>query len=100
MPEPTKTKAYVVECRTGCSCCASENHYRGPFKTKEKAEERARGYFDARLLASQFASHGVYHVSEVDCEVLPDGRLIIDGTHVVAGFADDNATDERMYDYS
>lgn len=81
-------KAYVIECRTGCSCCASENHYRGPYSSREVAEKRAAYFHETRLLASQYARNGVYHINEVDVEVLPDGRIIVNNT-VFAGFKDD-----------
>jgi len=81
-------EAYFVECRTGCSCCSSENHSRGPFSTKEIAEARVVAYRGMSLLASQFARSGVYVVEECDeIEALPDGRLIIDD-HVYRGFVD------------
>ena len=92
-----KIKVWIVHCRTGCTCCASENHYRGPFKTKEKAEEMAKSYHDLPLLASQFARRGLYRVGEWTAEVLPDGRLIVDDT-VILGFAEDTG-DEVIVDF-
>jgi hypothetical protein len=55
---------FFVECRTGCSCCASENHHRGPFSTEEIAIERALGYQEQKLLASQYAPNGLYNIEK------------------------------------
>ena len=89
-----KRPAFLIDCSTGCSCCADENHTRGPFKLREDAEAKAISYRERRLLASQFSSTGVYYIREVEAEVLPDGRLIIDN-RVCAGFADD--TGEEVF---
>lgn len=81
---------YLIECRTGCTCCASENHYRGPFSTKEAAEKAKEAYLDMRLLASQYAERGRYTIEEASLELLPDGRMIIDGERVWKdGFQDE-----------
>ena len=87
-------KAYVIECRTGCSCCSGDNHYRGPYSSKEVADRKAQSFHDARLLASQYAPNGRYHVTEHEAEQLPDGRVIV-GRTVFNGFAD-NADDDYI----
>jgi hypothetical protein len=79
-------KVYLIECRTGCSCCSSENHYRGPFRTKEDAERRI-AYFkspDSAFwpLASQYSRRGNYRVEEHDMEKTQSGRVVI-GDHVI-----------------
>lgn len=83
------TTAFLIYCATGCSCCNNENHYRGPFSTREIAEEKKADYTASRLLASQYSENGNYTIYEVSCEQLPDGRLIIDGERLVAEFADE-----------
>jgi len=85
-------KAYVVYCSTGCSCCSDENHYRGPFSTREIAEARCELYTKTRLLASQYARNGNYKIEEYDAELLPGGRVIVDDT-VFAGWAEDTGED-------
>lgn len=86
----TTGTCYLIECRTGCTCCADENHHRGPFSTREVAEKAKEAYLDMRLLASQYADRGVYHISEASLELLPDGRMIIDGDRVWKdGFQDE-----------
>ncbi len=92
-------KGYIVYCSTGCSCCAHENHYRGPFRTRQIADQRAETYREVSLLASQYAKNGRYSIQEVEIEILPDGRVIVSGTHVSPGFAEDGG-DDRMWDYS
>lgn len=82
MPLPVK-KVFFMYCRTGCSCCSNENHYRGFYKTKEDAERRI-GSFHAENstywpLASQYARRGRYSVEEDDAEILGDGRIILRG---------------------
>lgn len=93
------TKGFVVHCRTGCTCCQSENHYRGPFKTRAFAKTRANGYHRDRVLASQFARNGRYSIQEVDIETLEGGRIIVDGRFVLDGFAEDTG-EEIFYDYN
>jgi len=91
-------KAYTIYCSTGCTCCSYENHYRGPFSSREKAEEAKAHYKEIRLLASQFARQGNYHIEECEAEQLPDGRIIL-GNLVFPGFADqpfESAGDESF----
>lgn len=80
-------KGYVVYCSTGCTCCSSENHYRGPFSTSKIAEAKANTYRKQKVLVSQYALNGCYDIEEYDAEVLPDGRVIIDDT-VFPGWAE------------
>lgn len=84
--------AFIVEARTGCSCCVGENHHRGPYKTREYAEKMVGTFKEMRLLASQFAPRGSYHIEEHEAEQLPDGRLII-LDRVFPGFAEDGNSD-------
>lgn len=86
------TKAYVVYCSTGCTCCSSDNHYRGPFSSREVAERKCQEYHESKTLASQYARNGRYSIEEHDAEILPDGRVIVDDT-VFEGWADEG------YDY-
>ena len=82
-------KIYVIECRTGCSCCSNENHYRGPYKTKEDAERRI-AYFKSPEskywpLASQYSRRGNYSIEETTCEPISGDRYIINGDRVMYG---------------
>jgi hypothetical protein len=78
-----KLKTYIIECRTGCSCCSDENHYRGFYKTRGDAERRVKAFLapGSRCypLASQFSRQGSYGVKEVEIEQLPDDRVILYG---------------------
>lgn len=92
--QPGPTKGYVIECSTGCSCCSNENHIRGPFSSLEVAYKKVEGYQESRLLASQYAERGRYHVREMDAEVLPDGRVVI-ANYIASSWADESC-EERM----
>jgi hypothetical protein len=86
----TEQTCFLIECRTGCTCCSDENHYRGPFSTREIAENAVKAYEDIRLLASQYAERGRYSIEEASLELLPDGRMIIGGDRVwKEGFQDE-----------
>ncbi len=90
-------KAYFVHCGTGCTCCNSEDHYRGPFSSVEKAEEAIALYKSVILLSSQYAPKGRYYTDKKGEEVeeLPGGRLII-RDRVFPGFYDDNLMSEAF----
>ena len=76
-------KVFFMHCRTGCSCCSYENHYRGFYKTREDAKRRVRSFLAENStywpLASQYALRGRYYVMEEDAEILGDGRVILLG---------------------
>lgn len=76
-----KEKVFFVYCGTGCTCCSGENHYRGPYKTKEDAERRVAYYRspDSKYwpVASQYSKRGNYSIEERLIESLDDGRVII-----------------------
>jgi len=91
-----QTKLFLVECRTGCSCCSSENHLRGPYSSLEVAEARKKNFQETSLLSSQYAPNGVYHIKEYQGELLPDGR-IISGSRVYESFKD-NGGDDDIWD--
>lgn len=86
-------ECFTVYCSTGCSCCANENHERGPFLMREEADKACEHYRSITLLASQYARHGRYEVQTHTYERLPDGRLIIDGEKVCAKFITDPMED-------
>jgi hypothetical protein len=71
-------KAWVIECRTGCSCCAEENHYRGYYATEADAKRQKARWLRGidYPLASQYARYGSYNIEEREVEILPDGRCI------------------------
>lgn len=77
---------FVIYCATGCTCCNDENHYRGPYKTREDAQRRIDFFLSPKSdfwpLASQYAKRGRYNIEERNYELLPDGRLIIEEHYV------------------
>ncbi len=79
---------FVIECRTGCSCCSNENHFRGPYETNEDATKRINFYKTSTgdkqfwPVCSQFSRRGSYNIHTVSVEELPDGRVILNGSHV------------------
>ena len=83
--ELEKIKAFIINCRTGCTCCSYENFSEGFFKTQEDAERRIKRYLSGKdyPLASQFAKYGTYNVEEVILEDLKDGRFIVDNRIVI-----------------
>lgn len=86
----TTQTCFLIECRTGCTCCQSDNHYRGPFSTKEIAEKAVARYREMKLLASQYSERGNYSIRPTSLEILPDGRMIINGDRVwKEGFQDE-----------
>ena len=80
---------YFVYASTGCSCCNYENHYRGPWRSRDAAEAMIARYHADRLLASQYARNGRYTVEERQAELLPDGRLIVENNRVLPALLDD-----------
>lgn len=77
-----KQPAWIIRCNTGCTCCAYENHIRGPYKSKEDAINRVQFFRTGAWypLTSQYARRGRYTIDEVTLEILPDGRAIIGET--------------------
>jgi hypothetical protein len=77
-----KVKGFLIYCSTGCTCCSYENHFRGPYRTKEDAERRMQYFLSPGSkywpVASQYARRGRYSIGEVEIEKLPDGRIIIE----------------------
>jgi len=77
-----KRTIFLIRCSTGCSCCWGENHWRGPYKTKADADRRVASFRapDSKFwpVASQYSRRGNYTVREVEMELLPDGRAIVD----------------------
>jgi hypothetical protein len=80
-------KAYIIACGTGCTCCSSENHYRGFYHTKEDAERRIAYYLSPESkfwpLSSQYARRGCYSAEEVDLEAISGDRYILNGEKLV-----------------
>lgn len=105
-------KAYMIECRTGCSCCCNENHYRGFYKTEEEVNHRI-SYFlspgNFYPLASQYAARGRYTAHEVEIEEISKGRFILNDKTLLHelnfldlnedGSIEDNRK-ERLYEVS
>ena len=61
---------YRINCRTGCTCCSYENHYRGYFETEEEAKKRVDYYLSKNSkfspLASQYAPRGIYQIQPIN----------------------------------
>lgn len=57
----TKT-IYIIEARTGCSCCSDENFEQGPYLTEAEAKEIADAWRAGKgnPLASQYSKFGNY----------------------------------------
>jgi hypothetical protein len=79
-------KLFRIECRTGCTCCKEDNHYRGFYETREEAQARIDRFYRGLdyPLASQYARYGSYGIEGVDVEQLPDGRIIVNNERVYA----------------
>jgi hypothetical protein len=75
---------YAIQCRTGCTCCAYENHIRGLYLTKEEAVARMdrfrRGVDNP--LSSQYARFGSYSLEECSVEEISGDRVIVGGQKV------------------
>ena len=72
---------WLIECRTGCTCCQYENHMRGPYRSPDDASRRMTHFLTVGNycpLASQFAPRGRYAVQSKDVEPISNGRFIID----------------------
>ena len=78
---------YLIRCSTGCSCCAHENHYRGPFSARTIAESKVREYQAIPVLASQYAKRGHYDIEEHQATIL-NGVVIVDTGNWFDSFAD------------
>jgi hypothetical protein len=73
--------AYLIECRTGCTCCASDNHYRGPYRSREDAQRRVDHFLSPKgdcPIGSQYAPRGKYVIHSFTIELLPGDRYILD----------------------
>jgi hypothetical protein len=74
-------KLFAIECRTGCTCCSCDNHYRGPYKTSEDAQRRINYFLspDSKAFSScVLGSNGPPHIiRELDAEEIDSNRWII-----------------------
>lgn len=91
--ESSQAIAFFIECRTGCSCCANENHFTGPWRSLSRARQEVAYYRETRRLASQYSERGNYTISWQQVEILPDGRILTDD-RVFGGFSDDPDYDD------
>jgi len=73
-------EVYVLECRTGCSCCSDNNHYRGLYGSREMAEARKKRFLSGKdyPVASRYARHGNYSIFGYEAEEISNMRIIID----------------------
>lgn len=70
---------FYIECRTGCSCCSDENHYRGFYKTREEAQARVDRFkrgIDFPV-CSQYSRYGNYDIYESEAEEISNNRIIV-----------------------
>lgn len=67
---------FFIEARTGCGCCAYENHYRGPYASWDAASDRVDAFKTRRLTASSASTEGIYLIKQIPAERLADGRYI------------------------
>lgn len=83
------TKAYVIYCSTGCTCCCNENFYEGLYKYRETAQKRIDFFKDPEAhnnpLASQYARKGNYSITEVSVEKISGDRILINDERVFHG---------------
>jgi hypothetical protein len=88
---------WTISCETGCTCCNSDNHKRGPYSSREAAETRLAFFKEHPLLGSIYAPNGIYTISGPwKGEQLPDGRIIAED-QVYLGFWDLNQNlEERI----
>jgi len=72
-------KIYLINARTGCSCCASENFTQGPYTDEAEVKEIVANWRKGigNPLASQYSRYGNYSIEEHDAEVISGGRFII-----------------------
>ncbi len=79
-----KKKLWYIEAMTGCSCCAYENFdqgfYDNPDEPQAIIDKWSKGINNP--LASQYARYGRYYLREAEAEILPDGRIIVNGSSV------------------
>jgi hypothetical protein len=77
-------KIYLIYASTGCTCCSEENHYRGPYKSKEDCEKRIKYYKTSNYwpVASQYSQRGNYSIKEYSLEEISKDRYIVGGVHV------------------
>lgn len=91
-----KCEAFVVLCSTGCTCCANEDMYYGPFRTEDDAIEAAIEHHSRRTLASQYADNGVYYIEKVQVQQIYEDRAII-GNSVVEIFKNEKGIFGNYY---
>ena len=74
---------WTVECRTGCSCCADQNHYYGICASEKLATDALPKLSARKHLGSQFAESGRYklvklwgkvYFSPLNLEQAPEGQ--------------------------
>ena len=85
---------FLIRCSTGCSCCANENHYRGPFSARTIAESKVREYHKIPVLASQYSKTGHYDIEEHDATII-NGIIIADTEQWFEGFADNKEAGDQ-----
>lgn len=78
----SKKEVWYIEASTGCLCCASENFDQGFYLNKEEPQAIIDEWKigNGNPLASQYAKYGRYYLHKTEAEILPDGRMIINGS--------------------
>jgi hypothetical protein len=70
-------KLFFVEACTGCSCCKHENSIQGPYFTEAEAKDMAQIMYNQAYVYSQYSPNGEYSLYSQECEILPDGRMLV-----------------------
>lgn len=93
-----KKRVWYIIAMTGCFCCSNENFKQGFYFNPEEPQaiiDKWRNG-EGNPLASQFARYGRYELADTIAEILPDGRIIVNGS--VFGPEENVKYPGRMYD--
>ena len=71
-------KVYLIELKTGCSCCRDENYKEGFFPDLISAVKRVKYHLKNKTLSSQYAKRGKYDIRTVELEDLGNGMFAYD----------------------
>ena len=101
-------QVFTIHCRTGCTCCSGDNHFRGPYRTNGDALRRVAHFRNPGNkfcpVFSHYAHRGAYTIYEEKMEKLPDGRAIIrcevmDKTPEFIEVADDGSVEDNRKEH-
>lgn len=75
---------FIIDAKTGCTCCRSENFVDGVYDTLDEAKAAKALHLEKKSLSSQYAERGIYGIRAITYDELADGRVII-GESVLDG---------------